>query len=526
MTTSQNPTTPGAATLRDYVRILQRYRLLVLFCIALCLGTAVAYSARQDPVYEAEASLAFREPTADIELIGIPPSRFQTAEQRAAIGTEDANRRDVLERALRTLRWNRPVAQVDEDVEARTEARTNLVVIEAEAANPLDAGRLANAVAESTVSIVRREQRERYADLLATARRERRKALKGNSPTTRLEREQLEQQLAPLAATRELTDPVEVVQPASVPSDPSSPKPLRNAGIGLLAGILLALLGASVRYALDRRLRGASEVQAVTDLPLLTLIRDEALGRVHGLHPPADEEAESDIEAFRILRANLGYLDVDADVKVVTVTSALPEEGKSTVAASLAATAALAGKRTLLVECDLRRPVLAERLGIEASPGITEFLTGRAETREVVRAVALTSARSGNGNGDGTGGVGVDAPVLAVLPAGASAPLPAELLGSERFARVLADVREVYDLVVLDTPPLLPVGDTLELIPRSDAVVLCARSDRTTRDELRSAVESLRRLPDKPAGLVVTGVREGRDSEYGYYTYSYAYARR
>lgn len=526
MTSSHNAPSPAAATLRDYLKILRRQRVLMLGCIALCLGLAVVYSARQDERYKAEASLAFREPTQDVELIGVPAGRFNTPEQRAAVGTEQANRRDVLEHARRELGIATRAEDLDEQVEARAEVRTNLVIVEAEAGTARDAALLANGVAQSTIEIVRREQRARYADLIRTTERERRRVLRGTDEIARIERRRLEQQLVPLRAARKLTDPVQLVQPAAQPAGPFSPKPLRNSAIGLIAGILLAMLLASLRVALDRRLRGASEVQSVTDLPLLTLVREEALGRVHSGREAGDEEAESDLEAFRILRANLTYLDIDADVRTVVVTSPLPEDGKSTVAASLAAAEAMAGKRCLLVECDLRRPVLAERLGIEAAPGLTDFLSGRAQPPQIVRAVALSAPPTNGNGGDHAPAAAPEQPLLAVIPAGGTVPRPAELLASDRFARVLAEVRDAYDLVVLDTPPLLPVGDTLGLVPRADAVVLCVRSERTTRDELRSAVESLQRLPDKPAGLVVTGVREGRDSEYGYYTYSYAYPAR
>lgn len=498
----------------------------MLSVIAICAGGALIGSARQSNVYEAEASLSFREPTQDIELIGLPAIRYASPEQRAAAGAEEANRREILEAAIAKVGIREPVEKVDGRVSARPEIRTNLVIVSAQAGSAEEAARLANAVADVTVENVTALQRRRYEDLLRAVRRERRRVLRGDDTLTRAERRRLEQQLVPLRTTLDLTEPVRVVEPASVPPDPISPRPVRNTAIGLIVGIILALLLATLRVSLDRRLRGAAEIQATTDLPLLTLVRDEALGRVNqGLAPVDDsgEYAESDLEAFRILRTNLDYLDIDADLKRIVVTSPLPQEGKSTVAASLAVAMALSGRSVLLVECDLRRPVLAERFGIDASPGLTEYLAGRAEPQDVVRVVAVGGAPDSEANG---GSDSSNSAMLAVIPSGQQAPRPAELLASDRFSRFLDQVSGVYDAVIIDTPPMLPVGDTLELIPHADAVLLCVRSDRTTRDDLRAAVSALRRLPDKPAGLVVTGVRHGRDSEYGYYTYSYAYGPR
>jgi Mrp family chromosome partitioning ATPase len=212
-------------------------------------------------------------------------------------------------------------------------------------------------------------------------------------------------------------------------------------------------------------------------------------------------------------------MDVDRPIKKIAITSALPDEGKSTVASALAAASALAGSRVLLVECDLRRPTLAKRLGLEPGPGLSDYLVGKAEPQDVLQPVELTAAGPAAAEPDG------EAPAhgsLVVIVAGSPTPQPAELLGSRRFHSFLEQVDDVYDIVVLDTCPLLSVVDTLGLIPSVDAIVVCVRASRTTRDQARAARAAIEHLPSRPAAVVITGVRPGAEADYGYYTYAYS----
>jgi capsular exopolysaccharide synthesis family protein len=232
---------------------------------------------------------------------------------------------------------------------------------------------------------------------------------------------------------------------------------------------------------------------------------------------------DQDVESFRILRSNIGFLDVDRPIKSILVTSPLPEEGKSTVAASLATANAAAGKRTLLVECDLRRPCLSDRLAVNRSPGLSDYLAGQASPADIVQVVTLTETGSNAyaKNGDDPPTAEAEAGRLVVIVAGSQSIRPAELLGSQRFRSFLEEVGAAYDTVVIDTPPLLSVSDTLEIVPLADSVLLCIRADQTTRDQARAVQDALARLPERTTGIVVTGLKPGREHDYGYYSYAY-----
>jgi Mrp family chromosome partitioning ATPase len=277
-------------------------------------------------------------------------------------------------------------------------------------------------------------------------------------------------------------------------------------------------------------------------MPVVGKVSEAALGRVgfgvNGSAPVMDQ----DLESFRIIRTNLEFLRRDRPLKSLLVTSGLPEEGKSTVAASLACTAALGGRRTLLVECDVRRPSLAGRLGIDRTPGLTDYLMGTAEPRDVIQTVELEEPRIlGNGRprvagsdpeklaeptlesaGPSVGTVatpGQTVGTLVCVTAGSSASHPVELLGSDRFRQFLQTVTEAYEVVVIDSSPLLSVADALQIAPEVDGVIVCARIAQTTRDQARAVRAALDHLPERPLGAVMTGLKRGDDEEYGYYSY-------
>jgi polysaccharide biosynthesis transport protein len=300
-----------------------------------------------------------------------------------------------------------------------------------------------------------------------------------------------------------------------------------------------------VREAFDRRIRASGQIAGEVGLPVVGHVRRRTLGRAVLPWQTGDREAAGDVETFRILRNNLDLLLAGHPEGPVLVTSALPEEGKSTVAASLALASAAAGRRTLLVEADLRRPSLAKRLGIGPTPGLADYLSGRAESQEVMRPVPMprgiafalngnangsgSGSANGNGNGsaNGTGSGHHGSPNLVCMPAGHVGGGAAELLASSRMRELLADVTSVYDVVILDTAPLLPVGDTLGLLAQARAVMLCVRSGQTTREQIQAARETLGRVRPAVSGLVVTGVRARDDAGgQGLYPYRYSYAGR
>lgn len=507
---------PRYVTLRDYLRVLRDYRLLIALLVIAGVAAALLASLREDPVYEATASIAFRDETRDLEIFGQSTPADQSATQLAASRAPLAERADVLQRAEKDLGPDVSVASLGAAITTEIDPTSALVGVNARSEDAELAAQMANAVANATVAASNRQTRSRFAAVARTVRRELDQTEAAVDPGTAAV---YEAELARLDSLSEFARGAEIVERAGVPGSPVSPNRVRSAILGGIAGLVVALLIAFFRDSLDRRLRSLHDIQAQFSLPVLGVVRDESMGRIPYLENGANGDADLDLEAFRILRRNLDFLKPGTRLRTIVVTSAFPEEGKTTVSASLAFILAVARRRTLLVESDLRRPVLARRLGVAPSPGLSDFLTGRATPRDVLRTIHFSDPPSANGSrkDDALQRSSHD---LIFIPAGSPTANAAELLGSPKFEQFIAQVSKAYDVVVIDSSPLLPVADTLELIPHVDGVIVCARELQTTREQARAAKATLDHFPERPAGLVITGVRP-REGEYEGYAYAY-----
>lgn len=317
----------------------------------------------------------------------------------------------------------------------------------------------------------------------------------------------------------------ELIEEATEPAGPESPKPVRDGALGLFVGLLFGVGFTFVREQLNDRLRSADEVAQISGLPLLARLPldDETAKGATGVI--VVERPNSPLaEAVRSLRTSIQYLGVERPIKLIVVTSSLPGEGKSLVAANLATMFAQAEYRTLLVSADLRRSSIDNLFGEHpASPGLTGVIAP-------IRSDAAGGRSNGNGRGltpgrEGAMAVGalVRTPVnnLLLLPSGPTPPNPAELLGSTRMTSLLAEWAESADVVVLDTPPLLAVTDAAVLAARSDGVVLVAAVNETRRDALKQSVEILEGTGARLLGVVANKVQwSGQNAYYygGYYT--------
>ncbi|MBA2525295.1 MAG: hypothetical protein H0V18_05850 [Pyrinomonadaceae bacterium] len=511
-------------TLRDYLRVLRRHRWLILLVTLVFAGAAVAYSLRQPTIYEAEASIAFQDPAQALDVLGTPVSATSTPEVRAAEGAVTVLQPAVLKRVIKSLDLDTTVASLKGRLTTLAEAQTNFVVIQAEGSSAEAAASLANEVARQARAVETLRAREGFEETARVQRRALERAAERAGDADTLSRTLAEDRVARIEALADVAQPVEIISQATASDGPVSPRPVRNGLLGALLGLTLGIVAAFVRDSLDRRLRSARQIEEHMGLPLVGSVSSDALGKTSSDTNGKRRLSSLDVEASRILRSNLEFLDVDNPTRSFLVTSGLPEEGKSTVAASLAYASAAAGKRTLLLECDLRRPALAERLGLEPRPGIIECLAGGRPLQEVVQTVASDSLLGSNGSAPGGEG-DRDRLAFDCVVAGAATPRPAELLGSQRFEELIEEAHASYDSVVVDSSPLLSVADTLAIIPRVDAVLVCVRSARTTHDEARAARSALENAPVRPTALVVTGVRPGEDAAYGHYSYAYAYGQ-
>ncbi|MEV7398572.1 polysaccharide biosynthesis tyrosine autokinase [Aeromicrobium sp. NPDC092404] len=292
-----------------------------------------------------------------------------------------------------------------------------------------------------------------------------------------------------------------VVTEAVAPTDPSSPARTPWLVAGGLLGLLAGLLVAAARNAADRSIHSPAELEEASGAPVLGAIAyDRAAVQTPlitslGTHHPR-------FEAVRILRTNLQFLDIDRDNKVITITSSLAGEGKSTTACNLAIALAQAGSQVALVEGDLRRPRVSEYLGIEKSVGLTTVLVGRVSLDAALQQAAT--------------------PGLDVLASGSLPPNPSEILQTNAMRSLVSELRHRYDIVLIDAPPLLPVTDASLLASISDGAILVVRHGETGLEEVRTATARLSSVGARLLGTVLSMSPVKELSRYGY-GYGYGY---
>ena len=499
-------------TLSDYLTALRRRRGVIVSLIVIAAGLAVGLSLTEEETFVGEASIRVKDPSEVSAVGGIQPTQGDLPAQVAAQAAITSTEQDVLRAVKSKLGLGESVAQIQSRIEARQDPESNFVDIIAEAPSAIEASRLANALADEASKAANAEAQGQYRQLADELRAQ------ADSADTPQEQAVLVTQAARLQTLSTVAKLSEVATRATPPGSPDSPKPLRNGILAGFLGLLLGLIAAGILESLDRRLRDPDEVQDELGIPLAGVVSDHALGGVPISGVPGEEHVAA-MDMFRMLRTNVAYLNVDSPAKTVLVTSSLPDEGKTTVAIGLALASALTGRRTLLVETDLHRPVHSERLGIRAEPGLTDLLAGEADPKEVLQGLRFTDP----GALESDNGAEVPKATLSCITAGTRAGRAAELLGSRRFADFISEVSEHYDLIVLDTAPVLAVAETLEVAPIADTILFCVRLGRTTLDEAKKGADALARLPERSTGLVITDLGATDTSGYSYYSYSYSY---
>jgi succinoglycan biosynthesis transport protein ExoP len=508
------------SSLRDYLALLRRQRWVVLAITVAFGGAALGLSASQTPTYEAEASAQFRDISDDLRLfdVDVAPST-QNILQVAAVQADDVTSLAVARQVQERLETDASAEELQAAVSARVGVQTGFVIITASWDDAETAARVGNGFASVAVDNAVTEARDKVDAAVDELESQ---AGGGEISTEEAianpERVFARQNLVRLRQVRQALDPAEVSRRAEVPASPASPKTSRNTALGAIIGFALGLLAAFVRDSLDRKVRTPKDVHDELGFPVLGRVGLTALGSAGLASNGRTYVPPSDLEAFRILRTNMAALDPERPPRSILVTSGLPEEGKSTVAASLASAAAAAGQRTLLVEADLRRPVLATRMDLRPGPGLAEYLAGQAEPGDVLQLLDLPSVR-GAGNGAGRGEAAVEQRTLVCITAGTAPAQSTELLASERCRSFIDKVTKAYDLVVFDSSPMLSTADPLQLMPQMASVLLCVRLSRSTHDEVRAVGSAMDLLPERPVGIVITGIGAS-DGYYGDYNYA------
>lgn len=458
----------GAETqvdLRQTLRVLRK-RWLTIALLALVGGGAAYGLARSaTPVYQARAQLFVSAADSSGGVSSLYQASLFTQERvssYAAIATTPS----VLGPVITQLHLSTTPTALAKQISATSPVNTVLVNVSVNSTDPVQAASIANAVATQFATEV--GQLETPAG--------------GGEPPVK----------------------VTVVQPAVVPTSPVSPRIKVDTALGLVTGLALGITVAMARELADTSVKRVEDTARLSGAPTLAVVPyDSSAAKAPLVTQTRGQSARS--EAFRTLRTNLQFVDLDRPPRTVVVTSAVAEEGKTTTACNLAITLAQAGIRVALVEGDLRRPRVADYMGVEPSVGLTSVLIGRATLAQALQPWAD--------------------PRLAVLASGPIPPNPAELLGSGHMIALLGELQGQADVVILDAPPLLPVTDAAILSRVTDGAVMVVRAGRTRRDQLAAAVASLAQVDARLLGTVLNMVPAKGPDGVGY-GYGYGYAAR
>lgn len=488
---------------------------MVACCFTAASG-AYTFSASQPSEYSASAQLLFRDPGLDQKLFGnavFQPSIDPAREAETNLRLVDLQ--VVADRVAKRLDTGLTGKAVRDKLQTAGQGRSDLVSITATDVSPAFAAELANEFARTYIDFRREADRVRIREAQNLVKRELRN-LPSGSEARRIDLERRAEQLGILGSLQ--SGNAELVQSASVPTDPSAPRPGKSAALGGFFGLILGFGLAYLLGRLDHALRRGEEVEEIFGYPLLASVpMTKSLVARGGASPSG-----AATEAFRMLCANIRYFNVDREIGCVLVSSAGPEEGKTTVAINLACASAFSGARTLLIEADLRRPVMAGRLNLRAAPGLSDLLSHDASLETVVRTFAFDqSPISMNGASSGEVAAG---PTADVIVAGTDPPNPAGLLASETMKALLKSLVSTYDLVIVDTAPLLLVADSIALIPEVDGVIVVSRIGRSTREQALRLRDQLERLNAPVLGVVANAEAAG-SLPYADYGYGYGYDR-
>ena len=512
--------------LRHYLRPVTSRKWSILFVIIAATAAAYFVSDRETRMYRSSTEL-YVQPSELEQVLAGGGQQFSddrtTANQATLLATDG-----VARRAARKLHYRGDPNALLGSIETSPRSGQDFIDITARDPDPERAAELANAFAAAFVDQRSDILRGRVRRARLVAQRE-----LARTPGSSEARDSLLERIRELQAVENLpSSGAEQISQAEAPSRPYSPRPARNA---VFAGVLAAIFAIGAAFGLsrfDRRVRSLEDLETVYRLPLLA-----ALPKVNNPAPIKDGQADvpSQLrESCRSLRTNIELASLDQGVRSVLVVSAVSGEGKSIVIRNLALVYAEAGLRVAVVEGDLRRPTLARMFAVEPRAGLTDLLTRNLSVEEAFADVQLRRQYAMNGDAPASrNGHPADAHerlqrhgVLRLLASGPEPPNPPALLGTDRVQTLLARLKSEYDVVLIDSAPLLVVSDAVSLMSVADAIVVVATINETYRDAAKRLQAVLARVPNaNPVGVVANRV-PSNEVAGGYRIYSYETSRR
>lgn len=488
---------PAGREQSSLITVLLRRAPIIIVVTLLCAGAAAAFTYAGRDSYESTAQLLFRQTIGPEQAAQGATPGAPDADNLAQNNVARVDSRRVSVETARRL-GDMSADDVENDVTVTGQKDSDVVNVVASADSPEGAAELANVYAETAARQTRADQDAlTLANLRSVNRQLRGLSARDRRGDVGTELRGRRDSLRTLADAG-LGSP-QIIQPGYAPEDKSG-SPLETILLGTLFGLILGVGLALLREQMDRRLHHAAEVSAAFEAPVLTTVpRNRKLKR----HVPFPELPANVAEAFRMLQVNLRY-QPGPPVRSVLVTSSRSREGKTTVAWNLASAAASSGLAVTLIEADLRRPCMAERYGIEATPGLSEVLRGEVLMASAAQSVpTLAGERGANGH----------LRPMNVVVAGSPPPDSWALMQSPAMTRALEVVAR--DLVIIDAPPIPHVADAVALLRHVDGVLVCASVNSTSGPEAGRLRQQLETFDARVLGVVANGGSAATGYAYG-----------
>ena len=513
-------------TLADYLAVVRRRKWLILLALVLTTGSALFFSSRQPKMYRASAQVLLNPDASLINTAGRAAAdaqaRFDVGQARIARVPAVATKAVQLVGGPAGLSGDRLLA----DSSVSSDPTSNILTFSVSNRDPALATSLVNAYVDAYGTYSGTQLANRITAAIAdvnqqiaalTAKIARVKRHSGRASTLTAELYGLVQQRT--NAQQDLNSAGSNGGAQIAPAESAvqtQPNPVRNTALGLLLGLVLGLVIAFIREALDTRVRSSEEIADCTGLTLLARIPTPSKKlRSNNQLAMLTDQANAHAEPYRKLRVALDFANLNAGARSIMITSAVEREGKSTTVANLAVALARAGRRVILVDLDLRRPFVANFFGIDGWVGITDVALGRAAIQDALLPIVVTGRLGIPPTESHNGGVAVSGS-LHVLPAGELPPDPAEFLETAVLAEVLVDLGRRADIVLIDSPPLLPVADGVTLAKRVDAMFVVAQAQLLRRPVLGELHRLLQSCQAVKLGFVLTGAETEEVYGYGY----------
>jgi Mrp family chromosome partitioning ATPase/capsular polysaccharide biosynthesis protein len=520
--------------LEDYLRIARGRLWIIILAVVIVVAIAVGMSLATTPLYSSSAELSYQRNDLAAAVSGVGLSydydRDRTIASLVAVINRDSSLAEAVWTQLEAKGGtDREAASLAGMVNVGTTDGSDLVSIRAVSTDSAEAADVANAFAEQFVIYRRNADRAAVTGALAAVEEQIVKLTEVEKTTEY--GLLLQQNYENLRILESMQDGgFRVISRASEPGAPYTPQTKRNIVLALIAGLVVGVGLAFLIEYLDKRINDERTLERAIGLPVLASVPAVG-GRWHsskgGKRSAAAVGFEGPrsvmLESFRTLRSSLQYFDAEGTMHTLLITSGLAQEGKTVTTVDLAISLALSGKRVILLEADLRRPMLHEYLSLENKVGLSGVLSGQASVSDALQLVLMEAFIPSKAHRErGESREAVLEKNLYCMTAGPVPPNPAELLGSARMAYVVSELKHMADYLLIDTPPVLPVSDAFTLAPQSDAVILVARLHSSTREEMEETRNLLNRAGVRAIGVVATGVKpksrlyRGRGYNYGY----------